>query len=54
MTTPLYVLRCLQAGLRIEDLDLIDMGLAIDILSESANDDAEYPRKATQEDFDNF
>lgn len=54
MTTPLYVLRCLQVGLHVTDLDMIDMGLAIDILSESANDDAEYPQKATQEDFDKF
>lgn len=48
------MLRCLQIGLRVEDLDLIDEGLAIDMMIESGNDDVEYDYVATQDDFDKF
>lgn len=47
-------MRCLQIGLRIEDLDLIDEGLVIDMMIESGNDREHYDLKATQEDFDKF
>lgn len=36
------------------DLDYLDMGMVMDMLTESMNDDYDYPRKATQEDFDKF
>lgn len=36
------------------DLDLLDMGMIIDIIKENANDDAEWYLKPTQEDFDKF
>lgn len=48
------MLRCLQIGLRVEDLDLIDEGLAIDMMIEAGNDSAEYKILATQDDFDKF
>lgn len=48
------MLRCLQIGLRVEDLDLIDEGLAIDMMIESGNDSVEYDYVATQDDFDKF
>ena len=54
MTTALFLLRCTQMGLTMEDLDRLDMGMVLDMLTESANDDYDYPRKATQEDFDKF
>lgn len=54
MNTPLFVLRCLQIGLRLTDLDLISEGMAYDMMTESANDSAEYNYKATQADMDRF
>jgi len=54
MTTALFVLRCLQIGLRLPDLDLIDEGMAYDMMVESGNDTAEYNVMATQEDMDRF
>ena len=54
MTTALFVLRCLQIGLRLTDLDLIDEGMAYDMMVESSNDSAEYKTLATQEDMNRF
>lgn len=54
MTTPLFLLRCLQIGLSLNDLDLLTEGMVIDMANERANDDAEWEEEATQEDFDNF
>ena len=54
MTTALFVLRCLQIGLRLPDLDLIDEGMAYDMMVESSNDNAEYKTVATQEDMNRF
>jgi hypothetical protein len=47
-------LRALQLGLRLSELEDIEVGELIDILTESGNDSYEYPRKATQEDFDKY
>ena len=38
----------------MSELDYLDLGMIIDIFKESANDDVEYNRVATQEDFDRF
>lgn len=54
MNTALFVLRCLQIGLRLTDLDLIDEGMAYDMMVESGNDSAEYKVMATQEDMNRF
>lgn len=54
MTTPLFLLRCLQVGLSFKDLDYIDMGLVNDMFTEMANDHAQWDAVATQEDFDRF
>lgn len=54
MTTPLFLLRCLQIGLSLRDLDLVTEGMVIDMANERANDDAEWDEVATQADFDNF
>ncbi len=55
MTTPLFMLRCLQIGLNIRDLDLLTVGLVNDMFTEKANDESDdYSVRATQEDFDNF
>lgn len=54
MTTPLFLLRCVQLGLSIRDLDLLTIGMVNDMFAESRNDDYEYNTLATQEDFDKF
>jgi len=38
MTTPLFMLRCVQLGISIRDLDLLTIGLVMDMYTESAND----------------
>lgn len=48
------MLRCLQIGLRLSDLDDIDYGQVMDLLIESSNDNQTYKRVATQEDFDRW
>lgn len=54
MTTPLFMLRCLQLGLSVKDLDLLTIGLVYDMCTEAKNDDYNYPIMAGQEDFDSF
>ena len=56
MTTPLFLLRCLQIGLSLRDLELLTIGMVNDIYSESRNDEcqSEYCQLATQEDFDRW
>jgi hypothetical protein len=54
MTTPLFLLRCIEIGISIRDLDLLSIGLVLDIWTEKANDSVKYRRLATQEDFDRF
>ena len=54
LTTPLFLLRCTQMGLSMSDLDRLDMGIILDMLTESINDNYDYPVKATQADFDRF
>ena len=54
MTTPLFLLRCLQVGLSLRDLDLLTVGMVNDIFIEQLNDDSKYATLATQDDFDKF
>lgn len=54
MNTALFVLRCIQVGLRLSDLEHIDYGFALDLLLESSNDNYKYKEVATQADFDAF
>ena len=54
MTTPLFLLRCVELGISIRDLDLLTIGLVLDMWTEKANDDVKYDRVAGQEDFDKF
>ena len=54
MTTPLFLLRCVQLGLSVRDLDLLTIGMVNDMYAESRNDDYKYREVATQEDFDKF
>ena len=57
MTTPLFLLRCVQLGISIRDLDLLTIGMVNDMYVESRNDqdaDKNYHTLASQEDFDLF
>lgn len=48
------MLRCTELGLHVDDLDQLDFGMVLDILTERANDECDYPTIATQADFDRF
>lgn len=54
MTTPLFLLRCVQLGLSMTDLEMLSIGLINDMYAESRNDECRYATLATQEDFDRF
>ena len=54
MTTALFVLRAVQLGLSLDDLDGMEYGTVIDLMTEAANDNCEYKHLASQDDFDKF
>lgn len=54
MTTPLFLLRCVQIGLSLSELDLLTIGVVNDMFTERENDDCKYSSLATQKDFDSF
>lgn len=56
MTTALFLLRCVQIGLSIRDLDLLTIGMVNDMYAESGNDECQdsYKQLASQEDMDQF
>ena len=39
MTTPLFLLRCVQLGLTLTELDLLTIGIINDMFTERENDD---------------
>ena len=39
MTTPLFLLRCVQLGLSMGDLDFLTIGLVNDMFTEKENDE---------------
>ena len=57
MTTALFMLRCVQVGLSIRDLDLLTIGMVNEMFIESRNDegsDKYYHQIAGQAEFDAF
>ena len=55
MTTPLFLLRCVQLGISIRDLDLLTIGIVNDMYAESSNDEYKgWSNLASQEDMDRF
>ena len=54
MTTALFLLRCVEIGIAIRDLDLLTIGMVLDIWTEKGNDSVKYDRIAGQEEFDKF
>lgn len=53
-STALILLRALQLGLNLSDLELITLGMLYDIMIEKENDSVEYDEIATAEDIANF
>ena len=49
-----FLLRCIEIGISVSDLDLLTVGLVLDIWTEKTNDGVKYARVASQEDFDKF
>ena len=45
MTTPLFLLRCVQLGISIRDLDLLTICLVNDMYAENSNDDIKDIKK---------
>ena len=54
MTTPLFLLRCLQIGLSLDELDLLTIGMVTEIFIERNNDDYDYCYTADQQAYDSF
>ncbi len=54
MTTPLFLLRCVEIGLSLSDLDLLTIGMVNEMFIEKDNDSITYEYKAQQSDFDAF
>ena len=54
MTTPLFLLRCVQIGLHISELDLLTIGCVNDMYAEMSNDDYPYAQTASQADMNRF
>lgn len=54
MTVALFLLRCVELGVSVSDLDELDTGMIFDMYLEKSNDGVEYPELATQADFDRF
>ncbi len=48
------MLRCAQLNLSETALSQMTMGMVYDLLTEKANDNEQYPYKATQADIENF
>ena len=54
MTTPLFLLRCVQLGISLSELELLTIGLVNDMFTERERDDMEWVAVADQSDFDSF
>ena len=55
MTTPLFLLRCVQLGIGLKDLELLTIGTVNYMYAEMSNDDWDgYSEVATQQQMDRF
>ena len=54
MNTAVLLLRAYQMGMKLEDLNFLNLGDVIDIFIELSNDGYDYPYEATQSDMDEF
>ena len=54
MTTALFMLRCVELGLNIADLDLLTTGSVNDMFNEKSRDSMEWREEASQADMNKF
>ena len=54
MTTALFLLRCTEVGLSMNDLDELSVGMVNDMFVEKSNDNYNWKELASQDDFDRF
>lgn len=54
MNTALFIHAALGAGFSLQDLDEIEFGTVLDVITEMSNDNHKYKQVATQADFDRF
>ena len=54
MSTALFLLRCTELGLSMDDLDDLTVGMVNDMFTEKSNDNYEWKEIASQEDMDKF
>lgn len=54
LTSALFELRMKEMGISCDDADQYTMGMIFDMITEKANDSAEWQTLATQEDIDAF
>ena len=54
MTVALFLLRCSELGLSMNDLDELTIGMVDDMLVEKLNDSYEYKVVANQDDMNRF
>lgn len=52
VNTALFMLRCVQCGISISDLELLTIGLVNDMFIELKNDSYDYPVLGNQADID--
>lgn len=50
----LYLLRCKAFGFSLDELEEVEIGMIFDMMTEQLNDQEEYPKKASKEDFMKF
>lgn len=54
MTIGVFLLRVFQMGLTLDDLDGLEYGTIVDMMTEAGNDSCDYKQLASQDDFDRF
>jgi hypothetical protein len=54
MTTPLLLLRAVQLGVQIGEMDLLTIGTINDMYTEMQRDEEPHEMLACQDDFDRF
>lgn len=54
MTSALFLLRCCEVGLSLQDLDELTVGMVNDMFVEKSNDNYDWKEIADQGDFDTF
>ena len=54
MSVALFLLRCTEIGLSMNDLDLLTVGMVNDMFVEKSNDTYEWRELASQDDFNKF